>query len=168
MKSLFMKSSAFLLFMLAVCPNHFAQRQPEKIQLPPRRLSQEQKASMKRELAQIANKLPVRIACPQTSEDSWEYAKDFAEVLNGAGWKIVDAGDAGTPVRRVRFAGLQQKGVFLLVSTKEKSTPVSVQKVLSVLKSNGIPITFESSDDLPKGVFEIRVLYRENETPYTY
>jgi 3-deoxy-D-arabino-heptulosonate 7-phosphate (DAHP) synthase len=169
MKSLLTRCTAFVGFIVVICSYGLSQHVPVKVaQLPPRRLSQEQKVTLKRRLAKISDKMKVRLVCPVAEVEPCEYAKDFAEVLKDTGWTIVDGGDAGTPVRGVRFSGMPLKGTFLLVSAKESSVPRTVQEILSALQSSKVQMNFQSSDDLPKGVLEIRVLYREGETPYTY
>ncbi len=135
-----------------------------------RKLTTMQKSKLKKELAGMAaGKTKMRIVCPVSDEndDSCSYALDFAEVFSEAGWNI-EGWTASKRVTQVRFLGHLQPGTFFMVSADDvakKTVPADALRVLALLQANRIPVTYQSSDDVARGMFELRVLFSPDYTP---
>jgi hypothetical protein len=129
---------------------------------PQRHLTDNQKIALKRGLAGMAaSKTKVRIVClvGETSEPC-VYALDFALVFKAAGWTI-DGGNIRNGLTGARFSGHPQFGTFFLASADDvanKTIPADALETLGLLKSNNVAIVYQSSDEVARGMFEIRVL----------
>ena len=154
----------YLLIVLALsaflAPTSVALAQQAPVQ---RHLTDNQKIALKRGLAGKATaRTKVRIVCLLAVDETepCDYALDFAQAFKAAGWTI-DGGNMRSGLTGARFLGHPQIGMFFLVSAEDvtkKTIPADALRTLALLKSNNIAITYQSSDDVPRGMFEIRVL----------
>jgi hypothetical protein len=128
-----------------------------------RHLTDNQKSALKRGLAGMATaKAKVRIVCLLAVDETepCDYALDFAQAFKAAGWTI-DGGNMRSGLTGARFLGHPQIGTFFLVSADDaakKTIPADTLKTVALLKSNNVAIVYQSSDDVARGMFEIRVL----------